>query len=260
MSRKLVVLNLMLATMLAAAGWQIRERWMEARKRAADSVAMKPGAAPSAEVPKFEGVAPLQAASYADVATKMLFARDRNPTVVIEETPVVVEPVPPFPVAYGVLAFGDMTTVFMSEKNGAPQKGYRVNDPVGPFKLSKVTRDEVTLDWKDRRFVKAIAELKPKDDAPPPADAAAAGPANEPPKKVNPDNGKVIVEYAQTKKEELDEIQKKASDGNPWVNVGGTNHACSPGDSTPAGTVMNGYRKVVRPSMFGQSCYWEPAR
>ncbi|MEZ5354531.1 MAG: hypothetical protein R2762_18015 [Bryobacteraceae bacterium] len=256
MSRKLILLNLMLAALLAAAGWQIRERWADAWKRAEDARKVRVRTPPTPEVGKFEGVPPVQAASYAEVASKMLFSRDRNPTVVIEEAPVVEDPVPPFPVAYGVLAFGDTTTAFLSEKAGSPQKGYRVNDQVGPFKLASLSQEEIILEWKDKRFVKAIAELKPKADEPPPAEA----PSTDPARKVNEGTGTVIIDHPQTKEKEIAELQKKESGGNPWVNVGGTNHACAPGDTNPAGTVMNGYRKVTRPSMFGQSCFWEPVR
>jgi hypothetical protein len=44
------------------------------------------------------------------------------------------------------------------------------------------------------------------------------------------------------------------------IDTGGVNRACAPGDSSAAGTVQDGFRKVTRPSMFGQVCYWEPVR
>ncbi|MEZ5401715.1 MAG: hypothetical protein R2729_18725 [Bryobacteraceae bacterium] len=259
MSRKLVMLNLLLAALLAAAGWQIHTRWKEAGGRAEQLRRTRVGASLAGEAPKIEGVGAVQAASYADVAMKMLFARDRNPNVVIEDAPKVEEPLPPFPVAYGVLVFGDMTTAFLSEKAGGTQKGYRVNDQVGPFKVAKLSKDEIVLEWKDKKFVKTIAELKAKETAPAGADGGAP-PAEEPPAKKLSENGSVMIDHPVTKEEEFKEMQKKASGSNPWIDTGGTNHACAPGDSTPVGTVMNGYRKVTRPSMFGQACFWEPAR
>jgi hypothetical protein len=33
--------------------------------------------------------------------------------------------------------------------------------------------------------------------------------------------------------------------------------ACQPGDSSPAGTVADGMRKVIMPTPFGSKCYWE---
>jgi hypothetical protein len=251
MTRKLMLLNLTLVALLTAAGFQMRQRWDEASERERRMRLTRPNDAAAPAAPKIDGVQPAPATNYTDVATKMLFARDRNPDVVIEAAPE--EPVPAFPVAYGVLAFGDSVTAFMSEKAGAPQKSYRINDNVGPFRLASLSREEVTLEWKDKRFVKAIAELKPKADAPPPA-AEAEKP------KVNPENNKVLVDRTSHSAEQVVELQKKGSGTNPWVNTGGANHACQQGDNTPPGTVVNGYRKVVKPSMFGQTCLWEPAR
>ena len=33
--------------------------------------------------------------------------------------------------------------------------------------------------------------------------------------------------------------------------------ACKPGDNSPAGTVVDGYKKTVIPSPFGSMCRWE---
>ncbi len=69
-----------------------------------------------------------------------------------------------------------------------------------------------------------------------------------------------LMKQAQAMQDNLKKAQEERSKGNPWVDTGGSSHACSPGDTTPAGTVVNGYRKVVKASMFGQTCMWEPAR
>jgi hypothetical protein len=239
--------------LLTAAGFQMRQRWDDARQREQRMRLSRPNDAPAPAAPKIEKIKPAPATEYTDIATKMLFARDRNPDVVIEAAPE--EPVPAFPVAYGVLAFGDSVTAFLSEKAGSPQKSYRINDTIGPFRLASLNREEIILEWKDKRFVKAIAELKPKADAPPPPDAPAADAP-----KINPENNKVLVDRTSHTAEQVVELQKKNAGENPWVNTGGSNHACQQGDNTAAGTVVNGYRKVVKPSMFGQTCFWEPAR
>jgi hypothetical protein len=33
---------------------------------------------------------------------------------------------------------------------------------------------------------------------------------------------------------------------------------CQAGDSNPAGTVVDGYRKVIKATPFGGICSWEP--
>jgi len=247
MSRKLLLLNLALATLLGAAGWTLRQRWETARQREQNFLARTAPAVPAAAAPKMDPVAPVTATSYAEVAMNMLFSKDRNPNVVIEAKPE--EPVPPFPAAFGSMALGE-PTVFMVEKAGAPQKGYRAGDAVGPFVLKAINGGEVVLAWKDKMFVKSLAELKPKEAEAPPA--AAPKPAAE----AQPAAAQAKPEVASDEK--LKQAQK--TDGNPWINTGGANHACAPGDNAPAGTVQGGYRKVVRPSMFGSTCFWEPAR
>jgi hypothetical protein len=35
---------------------------------------------------------------------------------------------------------------------------------------------------------------------------------------------------------------------------------CNPGDTSPVGAVVDGYRKVLSPTPFGSSCLWEPVQ
>jgi hypothetical protein len=249
LSRKLFLLNLLLAALLGAAGWHLRRNWEEAEQRQTGFLGRYFPPAPASAVPKFEPVAPLQVASYTEVATKMVFSKDRNPDVVVEEPKP--KPVPPFPVAYGVLSFGELTTAFLSEAPGKEQKNYRAGDKVGPFKLASLSRDELVFEWEDKTFKKTLAELKPKTPAPPPA-GQAAGP------------GVTTVELpkntaVQTSEEKVKEIQKSIT-RDVGIDVGGAERACAPGDTAPAGTVMNGYRKVVGQTPFSQTCRWVPVR
>jgi hypothetical protein len=46
----------------------------------------------------------------------------------------------------------------------------------------------------------------------------------------------------------------------PGVSMGGDFRACIPGDPTPPGTVMEGYRKLVSDTPFGKACRWELVR
>jgi general secretion pathway protein D len=41
------------------------------------------------------------------------------------------------------------------------------------------------------------------------------------------------------------------------ADMGAGFRACVPGENSPAGTVFNGYRKVVAQGLMGQSCHWE---
>lgn len=249
MRRKLLLLNLLLLGLLGAAAWEFRQRWLESRAREKGVLAQSAPPVPSPAIPQIQPVSPVPAANYIEVAQNMVFSKERNPNVVVEEKPP--EPVPAFPIVYGTFDLGGGPSVFMSDKAGAPQKTYRIGDSVGPFRISDLTRTAITLEWKDKKLEKTLAELKPKPGEQEKAQqSAAAAPAVEPPKA-----------QGITSDEGLKEVQKEMSkDGLPGVNVGAAARMCAPGDTSPAGTVQGGYRKVVSATPFGQSCRWEPVR
>lgn len=252
MRRKLLLLNFVMLGLLCAAGWEMRQRWLQAREREKALLAQRVPEAPVPAVPQIQPVTPVPAANYLEVAQNMVFSKDRNPNVVVEEKPP--EPVPPFPIVYGTFDLGGGPSVFMSDKAGAPQKTYRVGDSVGPFKIVDLSRTMVTLEWKDKKFEKALADLKPKPSEQEKAQQAAVAAAPPPP--VEPPKVQGV-----TSDEGLKEVQKEmSSDGLPGVNVGAQARMCAPGDTAPAGTVQGGFRKVMTATPFGQSCRWEPVR
>ncbi len=159
MKRKLVLLNVALLVLAAAAAWQLRARWLEGKAQER-KVLRQPAkaAAPPAEIP-VQPPPPASAATYGEVAQKMLFSPDRNPNVVIQVTPP--KPVPPFPAAYGVMDLGSGPTVILSEKPGAPSRGYALGAKVGEFTLVSLENDEVVFEWEGKQFKKNLRELKP---------------------------------------------------------------------------------------------------
>ncbi len=250
MRKKLLLLNLLLTAMLAAAGVKIRDQWLESRRREAELLAIQVPPTPTPPVPVSELVQPMQAAGYLDVAAKMLFSKDRNPMVVVEAPQP--KPDPEMPVVHGVMDLGFGATVFMTEKAGGQQKGYKTGDKVGEYKLVKASRTDLEFEWDGKTFRKTVTELKAKPSmAPPPQQAASGAGTPATPVTQQPTN------YTVTSEEKMKELQKPKA-GAAWIDTGGVNHACAPGDSAPAGTVTNGYRKVLKPSMFGQICFWEP--
>jgi hypothetical protein len=249
--RKLILLNIALVALVGAAAWQLRENWRAARLRDQALAGRKVTAPPAPAVHVPPPSQPVEAAAYVDVAEHMLFSRDRNPNVAIETPPP--KPVPPFPEAHGFLDLGAGPTIILSERTGAPQKSYRQGDKIGAFQIASLTRDLVVLQWEGQDFPKKMEELKPKAAAAPAANTGPA-PAPEPPKRGVPNTP--------TPDSKLQEIQDamKPKDGSPGLDIGGAARACVPGDTTPAGTVMGGYRKIVTQTPFGASCRWEPVR
>ncbi len=240
MRRKLLVLDLVLLATIAAEAWRLREAWTSARAREQTLLhrPVKPLAA--APLPPDKPVEPATASSYAAVAEKMLFSKDRNPTVLVEVAPPPPpKPMPPLPLLYGVMNLSDGTTAIMSEKAGARHQGVQPGDKVGDFTLVAVDGKEITLEWDGKPLTKKVEEMIDRSGPPAPADAtsvrntpAVASAAPPPPRPVG--------------------------EAAPGVDVGNRLRACQPGDTSPAGTVSGSFRKVVTTSPFGESCRWEP--
>jgi hypothetical protein len=206
-----------------------------------------------------EAVKPVEAVNYSDVATKMMFAKDRNPNVVVEVVaPPPEDPIPTFPSVYGVMDIGGPITVFMSDGTSSNQKGYRPGDKVGPFVLVSATRNDFVLTWKDKTFNKTLAELKPTAGQQPMAAATpnSLGSSSSP----QPTLPTALMPGAEGGPNTKLKIGQEGLIKDGMIDTGAVNRACAPGDTSPAGTVQAGFRKVMRPGMFGQVCFWEPVR
>ena len=246
MTRKLILLDLALAALLGVLGWQMRREWVEAhaRARAFLSVPIRKIAAPP--LAPLRKVAPLAAVAYAEVAQMNLFSRDRNPQVIIDAPePVKPKPIPAFPVARGVLLWeGTPPTVLLSMRPGGQQRGYRAGERIGDWKIVSVDNQFVVFEWDGKEFKKRIDELMDRSTlvAETAVPAAAAASANVAP-----------AAKAQTLSD--------SSKAGPWVDVGSTDmRGCKPGDETPAGTVNDGFKKVVSATPFGSACRWEQVK
>ncbi len=240
MKRKLWLLNFVLLALIVAAGWYLRVRWLEERAREKQIWSQQLKPAPPPPVSALVAPAPVQAASYIDVAQKLLFSKDRNPNVEVVVAPV--KQMPPLPMAHGVFLFGDTPTVILSDKAGGAHKGYHPGQTIGEFKLLAVNNKEIEFEWDGKKVKRNLQDLLEEGakSAPPPAPTApvAAAPAAAAP-------------AAST---------SLASKGGPGTDIGGTVRACTPGDTSPAGTVQDGMKKIVSESPFGKVCRWEPVK
>ena len=241
MTRKLLVLNLVLVLAVAAAAWRLRQDWLAARAREQALLHRQVKPQPAPPVILSKPIDPVMAASYADIAQKMLFSKDRNPDVVIEARPEPpLKPMPPLPLLYGVMNLPDGATAIMSETGGARHLGVRAGDKVGEFKLLDVSSEDITLEWEGKELVKRVDELIDRSgpqavsEAPTPRAAAPAAQAQ--------------AQAQPTPK----------GDASPGAELNNRIRACQPGDASPAGTVSNGFRKVVSTTPFGNQCRWEP--
>ncbi len=247
MKRPIVFLNLILAASFAAGSFELRRRWLEARERESQLLALKPVSAlagDSIPVPPAGAPQKLQPLQYFEVAERFLFSRDRNPNVVIEKKP---EPppkvMPNFPSVFGVMDIGMGPTVFMAiGKNN--QQGYKLGDQIGEFKLIAADPKDITFEWEGKSITKAIDDLRSKPQ--------------EPSQQASNERTNAIPDAAPTSPPppKMPENVRPA----PGSEIGGGRRGCLSGDTSPSGTVADGYKKVSTSYAFGPICYWEPVR
>jgi hypothetical protein len=184
------------------------------------------------------------AANYLDIAARLLFSKDRNPTVIIAPPPV--KTVPAFPLAYGVLMMADPPIIMMSAKKGEPQKGFRAGDVIGDYKIVSFDNRTITFEWDGQKFTKNVQELVDRD-----AQSAAL---------LNRQNVQNVPEAAaapaaSSSPQVLSSTGSTA--GGMGIDTGGGIRACAPGDTAAPGTMSDGYRKIVSETPFGKVCRWE---
>jgi hypothetical protein len=239
MRRHLWLIDLTLLGLVIWAGTSLRSRWDQSKGREEALLRQMIPPTPPPVIPALPGLSPATPASYMDVAQQFLFSRDRNPNVILDPPPPppAPKPMPPLPAAYGMIDLGGGPTVILSERPGARHRGYRPGETIGPFKLLAINGQELTFEWEGKQVKKRLEEIIDKKAAestapPPETQTAAAKPAA------------AATSLAPVK-------------AGPGIELGENSRACVPGDQTPAGTVQDGFKKVVNKTPFGDSCRWE---
>lgn len=232
-------MNLLLTVAIGLFVWQGREELHKARIERRENLnpAIKPMATThTTPAPKPDAAQPVK---YADVATKDLFSKDRNPNVIIEppkiEAP---KPMPPLPLVYGVLGLPSGTKAIMSEKKGDSSRPVKTGDTIGEFKIVSLDTKNIVFDWDGKQISKNIDDLIDRStqaaaSAAPAVAAAAAAAGAKPAAPLGP--GK--------------------------AEPGGTDRPCVSGEKAPNGTVVDGYKISFVESPFGRiNCHWSPVK
>jgi hypothetical protein len=137
----------------------------------------------------------------------------------------------------------------MAERPGAATIPVHTGDSIGEFKIEALDARDVTFAWEDKEIHKKIEDLMDRSTQAVASGPSGAGPAtqsnpaaqgNPPPTPVN-------------------------SSGSPQMGIevgvpGHSERVCVPGDNSPAGTVVDGYKKVLTPMPFGVNCRWLPSQ
>ncbi len=256
MSRKIILLNLVLIALAGTCIWQLRLKRTEAATHQKAILQQAPHPPAVVPPPPPAVVRTPSPAEYVDVAQKTLFAKDRNPNVVVAAPPPPPPPppMPALPSYSGQMALGQ-PVIFLTLSGTTEQKGYRSGDDVGPFKVISFDRETVTFEWDGKTVERELSALKPKEplpqaaqnNAPAPNAAAAAAAAQ-------PTSGITSLAATTTNLATNSSASKGPALGN---DMGGGYRGCAAGDTSPAGTTLEGYRKVVSQGLMGSSCHWE---
>ena len=243
MRRRLLLLNLVLLGMAGLFAWTLRQRWLEAKAHEHTVLAVKVTPVPAPRLPAVPTTPPVFADRYADVAQKMLFSKDRNSTVIVDPLPARKEPpVPPFPVAHGVMIWpGVPAAIILSDKPKSEQRSYHIGDKVGEFTIADINEQTLVLQWDGKTFEKNIKDL---EDNTPPEKTASAAP---------PPSSSTLGDSMQTPDSN---IHQEPANG-PGAQISATERACTSGDTSAVGSVVEGYRKNVVQTPMGKSCGWE---
>jgi len=256
-----VVAALALVAATAAVAWHGRVVWRQSEaKRQRLHAPVKPAPVPPA--PAEAKPETPQAVKYADVANKNLFSKDRNPNVILEPPkPAEVKKMPPLPVLYGVLGLPSGTRAIMAVKQGEPSRPVRAGDTVGEFKIVSLDTRRVTFDWDGQQISKPVDDLIDRSNV---VQSAAAPPAPAPPPSPGPQpasgGGLTPNISSNTAGSAASANVTSPKIGKEVGAVGVSVRGCVPGDTSPAGTVIEGYRKQIVSTPFGDQCSWIPAK
>jgi hypothetical protein len=219
-------------------------------------------------------------AEYIDVAGKMLFSKDRNPTVVVEPPKPAPEPVmPALPSYHGQMAIGE-PVILLSASATAAQRSYHAGDQVGDFKLVSFDENRVAFEWKGKNVERKIEELRPKETAAQAGVQAGGTAAPAPATAMRPvaslDHPSPVAAAVSSANASSTPAPSKAvtslggtagaaNSGNAGDTSGDStfgpllpsgDRACLPTDNSPVGTVHSGFMKVQSVGIFGASCSW----
>jgi hypothetical protein len=277
LNRRLVLLNVALLALAGALVWTLRTNWIQAKAREHAVLQRKVAAKAVLAPPPLPTVKTVAPAEYIDVAGKMLFSKDRNPTVVVEPPKPAPEPVmPALPSYHGQMAIGE-PVIFLSASAAAPQRIYHAGEQVGDFKLVSFDENRVAFEWKGKNVERKLEELRPKEtgaQATAPAAASASAAAATPVRPVasldhpsaTPAPASATPGPVKAAVMSLNTPSTNATNNGSTGDTSGDSvfgplspsgdRPCLPSDNSPVGTVHSGFMKVQSVGIFGALCSW----
>jgi hypothetical protein len=239
---KLVLLNAVLALVVIFGGLQLSDQYQAAKTRQAALRAVRISPAPAPPFVPLPNDAPVLPSRYKDVAIQDLFHPSRNPEIVKElpPPPPPPPPMPELPRYHGQMNLGDGPMALLVEKPGMAEKALKPGETIGQFKLVDVNTSEITFAWTfngdlARRSLSSMMDRTPAAGTGAPDARSSPAPSAPPPPPI------------------------KSAIG-PGALTGLGTRICDANDSTPAGTVVNGFKKTEGRTPFGSFCVWDPVK
>ena len=243
MNRKLVVLNAVLLLVVVFGGVQLRNQHEAAKARQAALLAVRVSPVPAPPFVALPNDPPVLSSGYKDVAMKDLFHPSRNPDVEVPPPPAPPPPppMPELPRFHGQMNLGDGPLVLLVEKAGTPEKAIKPGETIGQFKLVDVNTSEITFAWTFNGDLvrRSLSSMMDRIAETGPAGGSDAPRSQAPPPPQAP--------------------QIKSAIG-PGALTGMGTRICEVNDNTPAGTVVNGFKKTEGRTPFGAFCVWDPVK
>jgi hypothetical protein len=110
--------------------------------------------------------------------------------------------------------------------------------------LAAIEGDELVFDWEGQEVRRKFQDLKPQ--------AGSSAPLG---------SGEQVVPAPAAAQAAVQSVGLHApAEAGPGLALTGDLKSCQPTDTSPPGTIRDGYRKVVNKTPFGQSCHWEPVK
>ncbi len=248
MRRQMAMINVVLLVAAVVLAAKLRGDWRRANQRyAALAAAGQPS--PATPAPKAANAA--GGADVETIARRNLFSPDRNSDLPKEAGQ---RKAPPEPIVIGTLNVGNGKIALMAEASaaiGTVSRQVREGETFGGYRVVSIGDSVVTLEFEGRQT--KVEVYTAAQEVPAPRIAAADRPAE--PQRVT--TTATVPEPAPLPSS----VTTTASSGKAGPTgqvIPGTNGMFGYNDNLPAGTVMGNYRKVVRPTPFGNQVWWEP--
>lgn len=244
MTRKLLLLNLLLAGVFIVGAAELYRQVVEAGQRHERLGAFSDPKHPP-EFPTPADPNPTRPADFMPVVERLLFSADRNAEVVVETAEVEAARRPALPQLSGLVDFGSGPSALMTAESGGSPVWLAIGDKIGDFVYEGVEGEDIKLKWKEESFTATREQLRHAPE--PPRRSAARPPSARNPR--SPQGGRAAAAPA--------DLAGVGQDNRIGPEIGPGRYAVARGDDSPEGTEHNGLVKRVRKTPFGASSWWE---